>query len=141
MQPLLTALLAGMSRNQLADANTLFNVGQRLGGSLGVGLLATFFTLRVGTHVKAVLGRAAAGIGQGAGSIADAPPQLRPRLAGAAVAGFHDTIAVAGAIALVGLVCALFLRPAAITAQPDGDGAAEPAGPPAPALRTAEPTG
>jgi EmrB/QacA subfamily drug resistance transporter len=141
MQPLLTAMLSGMSRNQLADANTLFNVGQRLGGSLGVGLLATFFTLRVVTHVKAVLGTAAAGIGQGAGSIADAPPQLRPRLAGAAVAGFHDTIAVAVTIALAGLVCALFLRPAAITAQADGDVAAEPAGPPEPALRTAEPAG
>jgi predicted MFS family arabinose efflux permease len=141
MQPLLTAMLSGMSRNQLADANTLFNVGQRLGGSLGVGLLATFFTLRVGTHVRAVLGAAAAGIGQSAGSIADAPPQLRTRLASAAVAGFHDTIAVAVTIALVGLVCALFLRPTAITAQAGGDVAAAPAGPPEPALRTAEPAG
>jgi hypothetical protein len=126
MQPLLMALLTGMSRDQLADANTLFNVGQRLGGSLGVGLLATFFTLRVTAHVKAVLGAAASGIGQGAGSIGAAPAALRPRLAAAAVAGFHDTIWVGVAIVAVGLVCALFLRPAGIGAHgdvQDGDGA------------------
>jgi hypothetical protein len=44
-------------------------------------------------------------------------------------------------IAVVGLVCALFLRPAAITPQDDGDVVAAPAGPPEPVLRTAEPAG
>jgi hypothetical protein len=75
MQPLLTAMLAGLSRNQLADANTLFNVGQRLGGSLGVGLLATFFTLRVAAHVRAALGPAAPRSAAGPG----ASPTRRPR--------------------------------------------------------------
>jgi EmrB/QacA subfamily drug resistance transporter len=141
MQPLLTAMLAGMSRGQLADANTLFNVGQRLGASLGVGLLATFFALRVKTRVAAVLGPVA-GAAQGAGSIADAPAALRPRLAGAAVAGFHDTIWVAVAIAAVGVLCALLLRPAAITPAEDADvGVPVPAEPPEPVLRTAEPAG
>jgi hypothetical protein len=142
MQPLLMALLAGMSRSQLADANTLFNVGQRLGGSLGVGLLATFFTVRVTTHVKAVLGAGAAGIGQGVGSLSAAPPALRARLADAAVAGFHDTIWVGVAVVALGLVCALFLRPGAIAANgvPYGGGS-DGGGPPATetALTTAEP--
>ncbi len=141
MQPLLTAMLAGMSRNQLADANTLFNVGQRLGGSLGVGLLATFFTLRVTAHVRTVLGPAAPALGSGAGSIADAPAALRPRLAGAAVAGFHDTIWIGVAIAAVGVGCALLLKPAAITTGAGGEPPAGPAAPPEPALRTAEPAG
>jgi hypothetical protein len=142
MQPLLTTMLAGMSRGKLADANTLFNVGQRLGASLGVGLLATFFAVRVKARVVAVLGPGAAALGAGSGSIAQAPAALRPRLAGAAVAGFHDTIWVAVAIASVGVVCALFLRPTAITAADWSDaGAPARAGPPEPALRTAEPAG
>jgi hypothetical protein len=86
-------------------------VGQRLGGSIGVGLLATFFTLRVTAHVRDVLGPAASRLGSGvSGSLASAPAALRPRLADAAVAGFHDTILIAVGVALVGVVCALFLR-------------------------------
>src|SRR5262249_37292966 len=46
IQPLLLAMLAGLGPDQMADANTLFNVAQRLGASVGIGLLATFFTLR-----------------------------------------------------------------------------------------------
>jgi EmrB/QacA subfamily drug resistance transporter len=46
IQPLLTGLLDGLSPAELSDANTLFNVGQRLGGSVGVSLLATYFSLR-----------------------------------------------------------------------------------------------
>jgi hypothetical protein len=47
IQPLLTPMLAGLSPAQLADANALFNVGQRLGGSMGVSLLATLFAQRL----------------------------------------------------------------------------------------------
>jgi EmrB/QacA subfamily drug resistance transporter len=121
IQPLLTAMLAGMSTSQLADANTLFNVGQRLGGSIGVSLLATFFTIRVTAHVTSVLGPGV--IHGGAGSLADAPPALRPRLADAALAGFHDTIWVAVGVAVVGVFFALFLRPRtpARAAAPDAE--------------------
>jgi EmrB/QacA subfamily drug resistance transporter len=112
IQPLLMAMLAGMSPNQLADANTLFNVGQRLGGSIGVSLLATFFAVRVSTHVERIVGPGHAG---GVGSLADAPAMLRPRLADAALAGFHDTIWAAVAVAALGAVFALFLRPPGAT--------------------------
>jgi hypothetical protein len=111
IQPLLMVMLAGMSHSQLADANTLFNVGQRLGGSIGVSLLATFFTIRVTAHVTNVVGPGV--FHGGAGSLAEAPPVLRPRLADAALAGFHDTIWVAVGVAVVGVVFALFLRPRA----------------------------
>ncbi|MEN3306095.1 MAG: hypothetical protein V7603_2297 [Micromonosporaceae bacterium] len=86
IQPLLTPMLAGLSSGQLADANALFNVGQRLGGSIGVSLLATLFAQRE-----------AARLATGQGSAA-------------ALAGFHDTILVAVGVALAGLLCALFLR-------------------------------
>jgi hypothetical protein len=111
IQPLLLAMVAGLPSNQLADANTLFNVGQRLGGSIGVGLLATFFTMRVTARVKEAFGPAAGRLGTSViGSLAGAPPSVRPRLADAAVAGFHDTIWVGVGIAAVGVLCAFFLR-------------------------------
>jgi EmrB/QacA subfamily drug resistance transporter len=84
VQPLLLVLLGGLSPAQVADANTLFSVAQRLGGSVGVSVLATFFTLRVTVH--------------GAGGPA------------AALAGFHETVAVAVAVALVGLAFGLAVR-------------------------------
>ncbi|HKT02766.1 MAG TPA: DHA2 family efflux MFS transporter permease subunit [Rugosimonospora sp.] len=86
IQPLLTPMLAGQPAAQLADANTLFNVGQRLGGSVGVSLLATYFGQRL-----------AAGLAAG-------------RAGGAALSAFHDTVVVAAGVAVLGLVCALFLR-------------------------------
>jgi EmrB/QacA subfamily drug resistance transporter len=39
--PLLVALLAPLAEHQLADGNTLFSIVQRVGGSVGVSLLAT----------------------------------------------------------------------------------------------------
>jgi EmrB/QacA subfamily drug resistance transporter len=109
IQPLLVAMLAGMSAAQLPDANTLFNVAQRLGGSVGIALLATFFTARVSTRVGQVLGIPAARLGSGR-SLGDVPAPLRPHVTDAALAAFHDTVLVAVGVALVGVVCAVFLR-------------------------------
>jgi EmrB/QacA subfamily drug resistance transporter len=54
IQPLLTGLVEGLPPAELADANTLFNVGQRLGGSVGVSLLATYFSLRAAARGSAL---------------------------------------------------------------------------------------
>jgi EmrB/QacA subfamily drug resistance transporter len=108
IQPLLTGMLAGLPKRELPHANTLFNVGQRLGGSIGVSLLATLFSLRVTSHVTAALGPAAAGAK--AGSLADVPAALRPLVTQAALRGFRETIWAAGAIALVGILGAFALR-------------------------------
>ncbi len=117
IQPLLLAMLAGMDERQLADANTLFNVAQRLGGSIGVGLLATMFTVRVSARVGAVLGPGFTASGSGLGNgLAAAPPALRPRITAAAVAAFHDAIWVAVAVVALGLLCALFVRAAPVPA-------------------------
>jgi hypothetical protein len=111
-------MLAGMDQRQLADANTLFNVAQRLGGSIGVGLLATMFTVRVSARVGAVLGPGSSVSGSGLGSgLAGAPAALRPRITAAAVAAFHDAIWVAVAVVALGLLCALFVRPAPVPAE------------------------
>lgn len=39
--PLLMAMLAPLEDNELADGNTLFNITQRVGGSIGVGILGS----------------------------------------------------------------------------------------------------
>jgi predicted MFS family arabinose efflux permease len=44
--PLLFAMLEPLTDAQLPDANTVFSIAQRLGGSLGVGLLASLFAAR-----------------------------------------------------------------------------------------------
>jgi EmrB/QacA subfamily drug resistance transporter len=44
--PLLFAMLDPLTDAQLPDGNTVFSIAQRLGGSLGVGLLASLFTAR-----------------------------------------------------------------------------------------------
>jgi hypothetical protein len=110
IQPLLTDMLEGLPQRDMAHANTLFQVGQRLGGSLGVSLLATLFSVQVATHLRAVLGPAAAAIGSQSGRLSDAPPAIRPAVTGAALHGFHDTVWAAAGVAALGIIGALFIR-------------------------------
>jgi EmrB/QacA subfamily drug resistance transporter len=110
IQPLLTGMVAGLPGRDLVHANTLFNVGQRIGGSVGVSLLATLFSVRLTDHVLHALGITTPAGGAHTGSLADVPAALRPLVMHAAVAAFHDTLWVATAAALVGVVGALFVR-------------------------------
>ncbi len=113
IQPLLLAMLSGLASREIPDGNTLFNVAERLGGSLGIPLLVTFFTLREQDRVQAALHPfgIAAGALQVTGSHASAlPPALRAQLAQAASAGFHDTIWLLVAISVLGCVATLLLR-------------------------------
>ena len=43
IQPLLQALLQSVPRNELPDANTLFAIVERIGGSIGVSALASYY--------------------------------------------------------------------------------------------------
>jgi hypothetical protein len=118
IQPLLTGTLAGLPGQELAHANTLFSVAQRVGGSVGVSLLATLFSVRVGDHVVAALGPQAATLGGHIGSLTDVPAAVRPVVTDAALHAFHDTVWAAVAVALVGLVGALFVRSQPTPAEP-----------------------
>ncbi len=65
VQPLVLALVGDLDDVRMPDANTLFNIAERLSGSFGIALLATFYSARtpahrVGGHRAARL-RAAAG--------------------------------------------------------------------------------
>lgn len=48
--PLLTVLLQPLAPGELADANSLFMIWQRLAGSFGVGLIAALFVARARQH-------------------------------------------------------------------------------------------
>jgi predicted MFS family arabinose efflux permease len=46
IQPLVMAFLAGVGESGMSDANTLFNIAERLSGSFGIALLATLYASR-----------------------------------------------------------------------------------------------
>jgi hypothetical protein len=57
VQPLVMALLDGLPASAMPDANTLFNMAERLSGSFGIALLATLYASRAaatGSQVAAL---------------------------------------------------------------------------------------
>ncbi|HEX9514782.1 MAG TPA: DHA2 family efflux MFS transporter permease subunit [Streptosporangiaceae bacterium] len=118
IQPLLTATLSELPAAELADANTLFNVVDRVGGSFGVGLIATFFQASVLAHIRAI--RIPVGVRVTTHGSLTAVARLagpaRTRLQDAATAGFHDAIWVL--VAIAGLAFLLSLLFPAAAGQP-----------------------
>jgi len=121
IQPLLNDLIGDLPAEQVPDATTFFNVTQRVGGTLGIALLATYLQERERFHVTALLHSlglpaAVAGFGNQA-ALARLPAAIRARLAGAATMGFHDVIVLVTIVSAVGIVMTLLLRDAATTGQ------------------------
>ena len=94
IQPLLGAMLGGLAPGATADFNTLFNVTQRVAGSIGISLVLTIFQVRESADVASAL----AGVGTHQALVA----------AGVAQA-LRETSLVLVAIAAVGLALALIL--------------------------------
>jgi EmrB/QacA subfamily drug resistance transporter len=116
IQPLLLAMIGHLAGDEVADGNTLFNVAERLGGSLGIPLLATFFVVRerlrltealapYGVNLPSALPSSA-----GAAASARLPSPLRAALAQAALTGFHDTIWLLVVLSALGMGAALLLQ-------------------------------
>ncbi|WP_273842225.1 DHA2 family efflux MFS transporter permease subunit [Rubrobacter calidifluminis] len=122
IQPLLAATIGDLDTREIADGNALFNVAERLGGSAGIALLATFFQVRERLHIEGALrGVGAAGTGGrrvGMGGLGALPAGVRGRLAEAATSGFHDTVWVLVAVCALGLCAATLLGG---KARPAGD--------------------
>ncbi|HEX9528715.1 MAG TPA: MFS transporter, partial [Streptosporangiaceae bacterium] len=118
IQPLLVATLSELPAAELADANTLFNVVDRVGGSFGVGLIATFFQASVLAHIRAI--RIPVGVRVTRHGSLTAVARLagpaRARFQDAATAGFHDAIWVL--VAIAGLAFLLSLLFPAAAGQP-----------------------
>ncbi|HKA09795.1 MAG TPA: DHA2 family efflux MFS transporter permease subunit [Candidatus Dormibacteraeota bacterium] len=122
-QPLLVGMLGSLSQAESADASTLFNVIQRLGGSFGIGLLASMFAVRSMSRV----GDALKGLRDSGTS----------RIGGAAVenalgAAFHDVVWALVGVSALGILLALLLGARPFTALV-GDSPAATTGPASPA--------
>jgi EmrB/QacA subfamily drug resistance transporter len=90
-QPLLVTMIQRMRGPDVADGSTMFNVVQRVGGSFGIGLLATLFAQRVQDRVAAAAVRTPAG------------------LRDAAAAGFHDVVWALVAVSVLAVLVALLV--------------------------------
>jgi hypothetical protein len=88
-QPLLETMMARVELERLPDANTLFSAVERLAGSFGIAVLATAPQQREQLHVRAA---ASGAIGE------------------AMVQGFHDTVLLLAALALLGALASLLVR-------------------------------
>jgi hypothetical protein len=117
IQPLLLALTGGLAPAAAADANTLFNIVERLAGSLGIALLATFFQVREQAGVGAALhalgidpALLSNGLGGASGAASGIPPIVQARLGDAATAGFHDVVLALVVASVVGIGVGLLLR-------------------------------
>jgi len=108
IQPLLVATLGELPQAQLADANTLFNIVDRVGGSFGVALIATFFQASVQSHIEAAFGSSAVS-GASLSGLGEAPAAARASLLNAATAGFHDTVWLLIGLGAIGLLVSLLL--------------------------------
>jgi EmrB/QacA subfamily drug resistance transporter len=109
IQPLLHTAIDRLTPVEVPDGNTLFNIAQRLGASVGIALLSTFFAVREQFRVNEVLHTF--GFPSNS-SISTLPPLVLTKLAQAAVAGFHDTIWLLIALSAFGILVALLLRDA-----------------------------
>lgn len=124
IQPLLLGMIGNLSEEEVPDGNTLFNVAERLGGSIGISLLATFFAARESAQLNTVLqalGIHLNGSQSGVGALpANLPSFIRSRLADAAINGFHDTIWLLVALSAFCFLASLLLskkQPAQIPAS------------------------
>ncbi len=89
--------MGGLPANQVPDGTTLFNIIERVGGTLGIGLLVSLFTAREKARVQKVALHLPLSSAQVLAAV------NHPRHASAAVAhfvqnaeitGFHDVMAV-----------------------------------------------
>jgi EmrB/QacA subfamily drug resistance transporter len=122
-QPLLVGMLGSLSQAESADASTLFNVIQRLGGSFGIGLLASMFAVRSTSRVEEALSGLQDSGASGTG---------RAAVENALSAAFHDVVWALVAVSALGILLAVFLGARRFRAQV-GDSPAATTGPASPA--------
>ena len=118
IQPLLYEMLSTLEPTESSDGNTLFNVVQRVSGSVGISALATIFqTQATGYITDALRGfpvpAGSVHIGQGATSLASLPAAIRDPISAAAIHGFHDAVLVLIALSFIGFALSLFIKPVA----------------------------
>lgn len=113
VQPLLNGLIDALPAAKVPDGNTLFNVIERISGTVGIALIITFFQSREQFRITTVLAHLGLAnrlpdFRQGM-SLTGMPAAFQDRLMRAAVAGFHDVIWLVVGISIAGVILALFI--------------------------------
>jgi EmrB/QacA subfamily drug resistance transporter len=104
MMPAMAAAYAMLERSEVPRATPMLNVLQRVGGSIGVAVLAVILQREIrGTLAGQVAGAA------GGGGIQNLPPAARAKLAGPVATAFAHTYTWSLALLALALVPALFL--------------------------------
>lgn len=116
IQPLLNEMLTTLRPEEASDGNTLFNVAQQLGGSIGISATATVFQTQATGYISDILAsyHINAGpihIGESGSSLSHLPAAMQDLINTAIFHGFHDTIILLVGLALFGLLLSLFLKP------------------------------
>jgi predicted MFS family arabinose efflux permease len=115
IQPLLFEMISTLTPLEMSDGNTLFNVVQRLSGSVGISALATVFQIQAAGYVAIALSgypvnAGTMHLGQGAAALSSLPAAVRDTMGMAVIHGFHDTVWILVGLSLAGMVMAFFLK-------------------------------
>lgn len=118
IQPLLNEMLSKLRPEEVSDGDTLFNVVQQLGASIGISAAATVFQTQATYYVSQALapfninagGQVHIG-GNESSSLSLLPASLQDLINASIFHGFHNTVLLLAGVAFVGLVLALFLKP------------------------------
>lgn len=114
IQPLLNRLLQSLPANKVPDGSTFFNVVQRIGGTLGIALVITFFQEREHLHVATLLRHLGLPLNTSASgahaSLSGLPASVQNGLATAETVGFHDAIWLVVGVSALGFLMTFFLR-------------------------------
>lgn len=113
IQPLLNGLMGLLPSDRISDGTTVFNIVERVGGTVGIGLLVSLFTVRERAHVHAVAMRHHLTSAQVLTAV-NHPQQTSAvvvhAVRNAQTVGFHDVMGVIAGISLIGFLFALAIR-------------------------------
>ncbi|SFU58495.1 MDR family MFS transporter [Alicyclobacillus macrosporangiidus] len=114
IQPLLNGIIKSLPEAKVPDGNTLFNVVERICGTLGIALIVTLYQVREHVRIQQALGSMVVPDSL----VRQSPPidgsrfpvSVQHHLADAATSGFHDVIWLVAGMSALGVVLALILR-------------------------------
>lgn len=124
IQPLLNGLIQSLPESRVPDGTALFNVAQRISGTLGIALIVTFFQVREHWHVQREIKHLGVPVvlthSNAAAGVSKLPAFVQHRLADAAAAGFHDVIGLVAGMSALGVLMALFVGNDAVLTREAG---------------------
>jgi len=113
IQPLLNRVMEVLPQEKVPDGTTLFNIIERLGGTVGIGLLIGYFTLREKWEVSTVAHAHHLSSRLVEAGLVRSPhvsSEVVRLLANAETVGFHDVIWLIAVLSILGMVLTVFIQ-------------------------------